>query len=65
LEVRWPGGGTETLSDISVNRFVTIREGEGVATTRCLPTATPGGLAVSGRALRVYQRGDPPIPWVA
>jgi len=30
LEVRWPGGRTERLPDVAVNRAVTIREGEGI-----------------------------------
>lgn len=32
LEVRWIGGGTEVVEDVSVNRAVVIREGEGLRT---------------------------------
>lgn len=33
LEVRWPSGQVDTLSDISVNQFIAIKEGSGLVRT--------------------------------
>jgi len=41
LEVRWPSGRTDTLTEIPVNHIVTIREGDGVI------RATPFVVSVS------------------
>jgi len=30
LEIRWPGGATEVIENIEANRFVTVRQGDGV-----------------------------------
>jgi hypothetical protein len=30
LEIRWPSGMTEVVSDLPANHVVTVREGEGV-----------------------------------
>ena len=30
LEIRWPSGQTETLSDLSANQFVVVKEGSGL-----------------------------------
>ncbi|MBV9760136.1 MAG: CRTAC1 family protein [Acidobacteriaceae bacterium] len=30
LEIRWPNGGTERVSNVSANRLVTVREGAGI-----------------------------------
>jgi hypothetical protein len=37
LEIRWPSGQVDTLSDVAANQFITIKEGSGVART------TPAG----------------------
>jgi enediyne biosynthesis protein E4 len=33
VEIRWPSGATEKLSDLNANRFYTIREGNGIIET--------------------------------
>jgi hypothetical protein len=33
LEIRWPGGGVEQLTDIAANQILTVREGKGIAST--------------------------------
>jgi enediyne biosynthesis protein E4 len=30
LEIRWPGGTTDVVSDLPANHIITVREGEGV-----------------------------------
>jgi enediyne biosynthesis protein E4 len=30
IEIRWPGGQTETIKDVAVNQIVTIKEGGGI-----------------------------------
>ena len=41
LEIRWPSGTTETLTDLPARKFLTITEGEGVTDTR-EPVTGPG-----------------------
>ncbi len=36
LEVRWPGGATETFTNVAANQIVTVREGDGVVARRPL-----------------------------
>ena len=33
VEIRWPGGQTETIKDVAANQIVTIREGSGIVKT--------------------------------
>jgi hypothetical protein len=30
IEIRWPSGQTDTLNDVAVNQFITVREGAGI-----------------------------------
>ena len=33
LEIRWPSGQVDTLSDIAANQFITVKEGAGLVQT--------------------------------
>src|SRR5882672_3435298 len=37
LEIRWPNGNRETLSKVPANRFVVVREGEGIVSVTSKP----------------------------
>ncbi len=37
LEIRWPSGQVDTVKDIAINQFVTVKEGAGVLATEKLP----------------------------
>jgi hypothetical protein len=41
IEVQWPGGARETVTDLPARRFVTIREGEGVVRVDSGRTGSP------------------------
>ncbi|HXU37414.1 MAG TPA: CRTAC1 family protein [Blastocatellia bacterium] len=41
IEVIWPGGRKETLSDISANQAITIQEGKGVVSTQPIVLSAP------------------------
>jgi len=34
LEIRWPSGGKEMLKGVGANRFITIREGSGIVSSK-------------------------------
>jgi hypothetical protein len=51
IEIRWPSGSTQTLRNLTADRFYTVREGEGVVSpVKTRPDQTQGG-AVSGQKL--------------
>jgi len=47
VEIRWPGGATETLQNIPADAIYTIVEGSGIRQTRPLPAPIGGKPAVS------------------
>ncbi|MGH9929619.1 MAG: ASPIC/UnbV domain-containing protein, partial [Pyrinomonadaceae bacterium] len=40
IEVRWPSGGIDKITDVSVNRIVTIKEGRGLVEQKDLKTGS-------------------------
>jgi hypothetical protein len=49
LEVRWPSGILDVLTDIPANQFLTVREGQGVVRHDSPPFGRPRHQAVSAR----------------
>ena len=41
VEVRWPDGAVETLTDVAANRFITVTEGERRPAERARATMAP------------------------
>jgi hypothetical protein len=42
VEIRWPNGSKETISDVAANQFVVIQEGSGVITSQKFPVPPHG-----------------------
>jgi len=43
IEIRWPNGNEETVSNVAANQLVVIREGSGIVSSQSFPPTSHGG----------------------
>jgi hypothetical protein len=43
IEIRWPNGNEETVSNVAANQLVVIREGSGIVSSQRFPPTSHGG----------------------